>query len=238
LLGPLDIAAPAVRTAISRMVVQDWLKPVRLPPGPGYALTARAEQRLGEAAARIYRRDRPAWDETWHVLVVDREADRAMRERVRNGLAYLGYAVLRDDTWVSPRRSVEVSTLLETEGVSARGFASQYDGDDAALAAQTWDLQALAASYRTWQRDAERLVAAADEHVDDRTAFVVRSRLVHEWRKFLFRDPGLPSELLPQPWPGNEAATYFDAQADRLLPAAGRYVDHCLENPTGANGGR
>ena len=38
LLAPLEIAAPAVRTAVSRMVRQGWLVPVRLADGPGYQL--------------------------------------------------------------------------------------------------------------------------------------------------------------------------------------------------------
>jgi phenylacetic acid degradation operon negative regulatory protein len=62
----------------------------------------------------------------------------------------------------------------------------------------------------------------------DERAFAVRSRLVHEWRKFLFQDPGLPPELLPQGWPGILAARYFDDAAARLLPAAARFVDGCV----------
>ena len=58
LLAPLGVAAPAVRTAVSRMVRQGWLEPVRLPEGPGYALTPRAVRRLDDAAARIYRTQR------------------------------------------------------------------------------------------------------------------------------------------------------------------------------------
>src|SRR3954466_4241781 len=50
LLEPLGFEAPAIRTAVSRMVRQDWLRPVRLADGPGYALTRRAERRLDEAA--------------------------------------------------------------------------------------------------------------------------------------------------------------------------------------------
>ena len=60
LLSPIGIAAPAVRTAVSRTVRQGWLIPVRLAGGPGYQLTVKAVHRLDEAAARIYRtRDRP-----------------------------------------------------------------------------------------------------------------------------------------------------------------------------------
>src|SRR5215510_10289872 len=55
LLSPIGIAAPAVRTAISRMVRQGWLTPVRSNVGAGYQLTVRAVHRLDEAAARIYR---------------------------------------------------------------------------------------------------------------------------------------------------------------------------------------
>src|SRR3954469_24872099 len=76
LLAALDIAAPAVRTAVSRMVRQGWLSPVRLPQGRGYALTAKAVRRLDEAGRRIYRAE-PGWDGRWHVLVLGRVVDRA-----------------------------------------------------------------------------------------------------------------------------------------------------------------
>ena len=101
LAAPLDVAPPAVRTAISRMVSQGWLVPVRLEQGPGYRVTERAERRLSAAANRIYRRGIAEWDGRWHLLVVDHVADRGTRERVRSGLGYLGYARLWDQTWIS-----------------------------------------------------------------------------------------------------------------------------------------
>src|ERR1044071_4053760 len=91
LLAPLGIAAPAVRTAVSRMARQGWLEPVRLADGPGYApppravrrvggpgcaLTPRAVRRLDEAAERIYRRGEPSWDGQWHMIVVAPVRDR------------------------------------------------------------------------------------------------------------------------------------------------------------------
>ena len=44
---------------------------------------------------------------------------------------------------------------------------------------------------------------------EDEKAFAARFRLVHEWRKFLFDDPGLPAALLPADWPGVPAAELF-----------------------------
>ena len=63
--------------------------------------------------------------------------------------------------------------------------------------------------------------------------FAARSKLVHEWRKFLFRDPGLPAELLPDEWPGYPATEFFNVESARLLPAASRFVDCCLRSGDG-----
>jgi phenylacetic acid degradation operon negative regulatory protein len=174
LLAPLGITAPAVRTAVSRMVRQGWLSPVRLGSGAGYALTPRASRRLDEAAERIYRHGDPQWDGQWHVVVVERVRERTRRERIRAGLHYLGYAALNETAWIGPRASVELDALLETERLRAERFRATYDGDPT----------------------------------------------------------GLPAPLLPAHWPGHEAARLFHAESARLLPAASRFVDCCLQADT------
>lgn len=228
MLAPLDLAAPAVRTAISRMVRQGWLDPVRVERGAGYQLTRQAERRLSAAAARIYRLSIAEWDGRWHILVAEPVAERNTRDRVRNGLAYLGYASLGGQTWVSPRESSEVDGLLGSEGVRALRFWATSDGDPASIVSRAWDVDGLGRSYDSWLADARALVGDPHAPLSDEEAFTVRSHLVHEWRKFLFRDPGLPRELLPSRWPGDEAAEFFDEQAQRLTPGAGRFVDCCL----------
>ena len=233
LLSPLGVAQPAVRTAVSRMVRQGWLEPVRLPGGPGYALTPRAVRRLDDAAARIYRTGRDTWDGTWHLLVTTEGPERSRRERLRGALAFLGYAQLDDGTtWIGPRASDEVDALLETEGVEVERFTARHDGDTMRLVRRAWRLEDLATAYTAWLHAAQALVAGSAGETTDEQAFATRSRLVHEWRKFLFRDPGLPRALLPEPWPGDEAAAFFDSHSTRLLPAAARYVDACLSPVT------
>ena len=228
MMAPLGISAPAVRTAISRMVKQGWLRPVRLEGGPGYGLSPRAERRLAEAATRIYRTHPPEWDGRWHLVVVDKIAERTARQRLRSALSFLGYALLRDDTWISPRASNELDALLDAEGVRGRRFFAIHDGADSELTSAAWDVEGLDRSYARWLQEAAALVGTVGDEPADRDAFVARSQLVHEWRKFLFRDPGLPRRLLPPNWTGEAAAEFFDEQATRLLPAAGRYVDGCL----------
>jgi len=228
LLAPLGISAPAVRTAVSRMARQGWLAPVRLREGAGYQLTPRAARRLARAADRIYRLDGPTWDGRWHVVVVERIGDRARRARLRSALGYLGYGCLDGSTWISPHPSVELEALLATERVRAERFHASYDGDPRGLAARTWDVDGLAHAYQRWLEVAGELTARTGPDLSDEAVFAARSALVHEWRKFLFTDPGLPADLVPAPWPGTVAAELFQSEAARLLPAAARFVDCCL----------
>src|SRR5436190_7442073 len=229
LLAPLDIAAPAVRTAVSRMVRQGWLEPATTADGPGYALTDRATRRLDEAAVRIHRRPPAPWDGCWAITVTSHSANRTTRDRAHRALEYLGYRQLQADTWIAPRQAGEVESVVEAEGLTLTQFHGRLDGADTELVQRLYRPADLAADYRRWLETARVLVAEAGADPTPEVAFAARSRLVHEWRKFLFRDPGLPHELLPADWPGGEAATYFDTESERLLPAAAAYVDSCLK---------
>jgi phenylacetic acid degradation operon negative regulatory protein len=231
LLGSLDITAPAVRTAVSRMVREGWLEPQERQVR-GYAATARARARLEEAHGRIYRTTATPWDGHWHVVTVEHQADRNTRARVAQSLRYLGYGSLAADTWVAPRESPELGEVLSREGVGHDAFRSRFQGAASSLVSRVWDLEALGAAYR---RFAE---AAGEAGVPDdpEQAFASRSGLVHAWRLFLFSDPGLPEEVLPEQWPGREAAALFDRQAQALMPQASAWVDTWLAGGPGAAG--
>lgn len=227
LLEPLGFEAPAIRTAVSRMVRQDWLRPVRLADGPGYALTKRAERRLDEAAARIYRTHPSTWDGRWHVLVLEELPTRGARDRLDSSLRLIGYGPLGPTTWVAPRPSTELADILSAEGLAARLFNGEHDGDDADLAARAWDLETLGADYADFVTEWLPTVSAVDGS-SPAEAFAASQRLLHAWRKFLFRDPGLPAKVLPRDWPGTAAAAFFDEHTARLAPAAETFLAECL----------
>ncbi|HEV2088926.1 MAG TPA: PaaX family transcriptional regulator C-terminal domain-containing protein [Cryptosporangiaceae bacterium] len=231
LLAPLDVAAPAVRTAVSRMVRQGWLEPIRLPAGPGYALTPKAVRRLDDAAARIYRTRQDDWDERWHVLVITGPSDRAAKTRLVANLGFLGYGTLDGHTWVSPRVAGEVESLVAEAGAQVEEFLAVHAGGRegaAGLIRRSWDLETLGKAYQRFVEEMGPIVEVAGHDATDEQAFAARSHLLHSWRRFLFSDPGLPRVLLPDDWPGNDAAEFFDRHAARLRPAATRFVDSCL----------
>ena len=227
LLAPLGIQEPAVRTAVSRMVRQGWLSPVRLDAGPGYALTPVAAARLDDAARRIYRWPAPRWDGRWHLVVVGSPHGRTDREHLHTHLRWLGYGCLSPGTWVAPRQAPGLADVVDRAGVTAQCFTATSQDDARDVVDRAWDLRELAAAYRRFLDDSRRELAAACTTTDE-GAFAARTRLVSAWRAFLGVDPGLPPELLPADWPGTTAAAEFDEHAARLLPAARRFVEHCL----------
>jgi phenylacetic acid degradation operon negative regulatory protein len=214
------------------MVRQGWLHPTRLAAGPGYALTAKAARRLDEAAMRIYRTTKIQWDGSFDLIVLDGPTSRRERQRVGSNLAYLGYGTLDEHTWVATRPGEDVDAVLAEAGVRYERFtATHAAGTEGAssLVRRAWDLAAIGRAYERFVAEMQPVVSAVGPRADDEEAYAARFRLVHAWRTFLFRDPQLPPNLLPERWAGTSAAAFFDRHAARLRPAADRYVDQCLD---------
>jgi phenylacetic acid degradation operon negative regulatory protein len=235
LLAPLGIAPPAVRTAVSRMVRQGWLHPMRLVSGPGYLLTPKAARRLDEAAARIYRTGRNGWDGRFDLVLLNTPVPRRDARR----LSYLGYGMLSEHTWVAPRPAEEIDAVLAEMALRYERFSASHAAGSSAAAdvvRRAWDLGEIGRAYEEFVEAHRPVVTAVNARSTDEDAYAARFQLVHAWRSFLFRDPQLPASLLPSPWPGLSAAAFFDRHSARLRPAADRYVERCLASAS--RGGR
>lgn len=231
LLAPVGIAAPAVRTTVSRMVRQGWLLPLRLAAGPGYQLTPEAAHQLDEAAARIHRPGRPGWDDRFDMVLIRPPVSRRRRARL-DALSRLGYGMLDEQTWIAPRAAPDVDAVLIAAAIPYERFTASHAGGTGGVpdvVARAWDLTGLGRAYRVFEQEQHTLLAAAHARSSDEEAYAARFRLVHAWRSLLVRDPQLPAPLLPRRWPGLSAATFFERHANRLGPAADRFVDHCLQ---------
>ncbi|MBV9028263.1 MAG: phenylacetic acid degradation operon negative regulatory protein PaaX, partial [Candidatus Eremiobacteraeota bacterium] len=216
IMGALGLSAPAVRQAVSRMSRQGWLRARRQRARAYYAVTERGRRRIAELSPRIYG---PVieWDGRWRVLdYAIGEAHRKRRESLRKELSVLGWGILSPSTWISPADTLEAAreAARTTETLRAVAlFESVYRGplSDRELLERCWDVQAIALAYRGFiaryapRLDRERRTAA----LGDQAALVERLWLVHDYRKFAYIDPGLPSELLPAHWPGTAAASLF-----------------------------
>lgn len=224
----VQVQPAATRTAISRLVAQGWLEPAHRDGSRGYAATPAARERWTHAHTRIYADGPAAWDGRWHLVHVGSGGERRRRDQVATTLAYLGYGRLGGSVWVSPRQSPELAVSLE--GLEAPWVAvhGPLDGgqNPAEIAAAVWDLDQLRDDYEQFSARVESEQPSPTP--SPAQAYADRTRLVHEWRRFLFRDPDLPAAVLPPDWPGHEARRRFLATAGLLAPAAGRFVEEAL----------
>ncbi|ADD40416.1 PaaX family transcriptional regulator [Stackebrandtia nassauensis] len=228
LLEPLGVNAPAVRTAVSRMVRQGWLAPVDLGGQRGYAPTDRAKRRLDESATRIYRTETREWDGSLDLVVFTPPRPRPERARLVAALRFHGYGPLTSGTWVSPWCQPELPEVFTEADVEFERFRSVHNGDTVVLTRRAWNLDELADRYRAFTAELAPIVEAIDTSTPDSRAYAARMRLLHAFRVFLFSDPGLPAELCPPHWAGHTAAAFFDTHAARLRPAADRFVSSLL----------
>ncbi len=63
----------------------------------------------------------------------------------------------------------------------------------------------------------------------DETAFIIRTLLIHEYRKIHLRDPLLPHSLLPEDWIGTRAYELCRSLYRTVFGAADHYVSAVAE---------
>lgn len=216
LLAPFGVSPAAVRQAVSRLARQGWLDVRRERNRAYYSVTQRGRRRIAELSPRIYG---PVieWDGRWRVLAyAGAQAERHARHRLRRELAVLGWAQLTASLWITPADALPAALALAAGaglGEHLHFFTGTYCGPlgDRQLVERCWDLPAIAGAYVTFiEHYASRLTQERERGaLDDEAAFVERLWLVHDYRKFAYLDPGLPSELVPAHWPGTTAAALF-----------------------------
>ncbi len=152
----------------------------------------------------------------------------------------LGLGQLSAGTWISPHDlRADLTRLIDDLGLHQEVgyFRSRFLGfsDEAALVAHCWDLQALNNAYQLFladhqphlERDQEAILNGQSK-LSDRDCFVRRFCVVHDFRRFPYRDPHLPPHLLPADWLGATATRLFDTYQTLLTDRANRYVDAVL----------
>ena len=231
LAAPFGLAERLVRTSVARLAADGWLTPLKRGRRSEYRLSDTGHGRFAEATERIYAVSPGAWDGAWTLLAVPPGG--GARAELRERLRWSGFGQLAPGVFVHPSASAQRSLRDR----SAEGWLFTSRGEDLAadrrLAAAAWDWAELARRYRRF-RDAFAPIEArgALRQLTPESAFVVRTLLIHEYRKIHLRDPLLPPALLPEDWIGTEAyalcrrlyAAVFNA-AERHLDAHGSTLD-------------
>lgn len=237
LAAPLRLPERLVRTSVGRLAQDGWLASNREGRKSEYFLTEHGRKRFAEATARIYREANQSWDRNWTLLLLPPgDGLKTLREE----LLWLGFGQVRPGVLAHPSRSVadtreQLAELGFQADVTLLSAKSEGDAADRALLEAGWHLVDLARSYRRFV-DAFTPVRenlASKSALPAETAFVIRTLLIHEYRKIHLRDPLLPHSLLPADWIGAHAYDLCRSLYRAVFSAADQYVSSAAETLSG-----
>ncbi len=239
LLEPLGLNERLVRTSVFRLVRDEWLASEPCGRRTDYLLTASGLQRIEDASRRIYASSAQGWDRRWRLVVTVGELVAKDRERLRRALFWQGFGTLNGDCFIHPSADLIASfDALVGEGLGelvpklkpllAADAALGTAASDAELVHAAWNLERLAATYRDFVARYQPVLAQLRDGAgdcDDESAFLVRMLLIHDYRRLLLRDPGLPDVLLSADWPGQRARLLCRELYRRLLVPSERHLE-------------
>jgi phenylacetic acid degradation operon negative regulatory protein len=248
LLEPFGINERLVRTSVYRLAQEGWLVAQQEGRRSLYRLTSQGRRRFEHAYRRIYAPPRTdPWDGHWHLLIAPPASiDESARRELRREMEWDGFGVVAPGLFARPARVGDESGLEETVlalGISgrvaianARGLPGLPGrptgaGSIASLTRDCWDLKGVAAAYRGFVARFRAVGRALDEgaNPDPQECFVLRTLLIHEFRRVTLHDPQLPAELLPANWPEAMAYGLCAGLYRRVHGGAERYLAVVLE---------
>lgn len=199
-LARLAVEPGLVRTALSRLVASGTLLRERDGKAALYRLSAAAEQEFRQAAGRIFGPDLPQPTGRLELALLDQAET---RQDWREALSAAEFVPLVPHALIRPEHRARPAPT----GPGLFVLHADADRPLAERAPVLWPLAELAQGYRAIIAPADRLKEAQLSTGD---ACLARVLLVHEFRRLVLRDPGLPPSLLPIDWPGDAARTAFD----------------------------
>jgi phenylacetic acid degradation operon negative regulatory protein len=231
LMADLGIDGQAVRSSVYRLKKRGILRSLAMSGAAGYALSGDAVAMLREGDARIFRDYRASTADGWVVAVFSvPERDRDKRHELRTRLTRLGFGTVAPGVWVAPGHvAAETRAVLARHGLD--GYVDLFRGEHVGFADVSvkirdwWDLDELTTLYGAFSDRfgpvARRL---GRRPMTDREAFAAYVPILTAWRQLPYRDPGLPLDLLPQPWSGQTAAGVFAELNVQLAEPAHRHA--------------
>ncbi|MCM2533648.1 phenylacetic acid degradation operon negative regulatory protein PaaX [Neobacillus pocheonensis] len=229
----------AVRVAVSRMLKQGWIQSEKkeIKAFISLPLVVPIEWKRRR---RIFKLNPHEWDGKWRILMYTiPEEKRQIRDEFRKELHWSGFGSFSSGCWISPNNlEKEVELLIDKYDIKAfvDFFLSEYKGlkESQSLVEKGWSLADIKEKYEQFistysQKYIVNQSIMQRGEMTDAECFVERTNIVHEYRKFLFIDPGLPKELLPSRWSGNHAALLFNQYYKMLAEPANRFFEEVFQ---------
>ncbi len=247
LLAPFGINERLVRTSVYRLSQDNWLTYEKIGRRSYYRLTSQASVSVKQAESRIYYFPEKTWNNEWCLVFTGTAGTTAeQRTELRKRLTWLGFGMIAPNVYGHPAATLQpIWELCEELGVSdkivvmrAHNFDQQHGLSSAEMVRQCFKLDELEKLYQTFIKRYQRLTACltADDQLSGANpehCFIIRSILIHHYRRILLRDPLLPTTLLPEQWAGLKAHDICATIYRAISPIAEQHILNVCENQIG-----
>jgi phenylacetic acid degradation operon negative regulatory protein len=156
------------------------------------------------------------------------------RNQLKKELLWEGFGLIAPGVFVHPgSKEAAISEILQRTGNADHVFVSAATSlaDITSrpltdLLTHCWQLEDVVKGYADFVKRFAPLLALLQEQSDltDQQAFVIRTLLIHAFRRVQLHDPQLPAELLRADWPGATAYDVCKAIYQIVTPQADAYV--------------
>lgn len=251
------LTADQVRSCLRRLVGEGLFVRQGTGRATTFAATTQGMAALGTAVERTrlaYVQDAAGrgWDRQWRLVAFAvPEKERAARDAFRDHLIELGGAAIQGGLYVSPHpwhkdAAAEAERLGIAESVT---YATTDDldvggeHDPRRLASTLWPVADLAKAYERFNARHEHIpdllvdMRSRKQHLPDSAFLPAALAMTVAYDECASRDPLLPPELLPRPWPGRHARELLMSSRRLALalrkgqgrPALFRWFDEAIE---------
>ena len=219
-MGRLRVEPGALRTAMSRLASDGWVIREREGRNAFYRLAEDGRHAFDLATRRIYAPGPPEWDGTWTVAIAppDSAGDPL------SGAEDLGFIRINGGVHIRPETKGAASVGDALSGaLVVHGSSAEHPEAFHAL----WPSKEIADAYRALIASLAPLAEALDagSPLSQLDSMAARVLLIHDWRRIVLRDPGLPLALQPAGWPGEDARMLVRDLYGALAPASENWLD-------------
>ena len=224
-----------IRTSLQRLSADGWVSSERVGRRSRYSLTNEAAQETADAETRIYGRPAVEWDGQWTIVLLDwPERPAAARDRLIRHLRWQGFVPLGRSVMASPvAAATDTDPFVVTDagdppvGVLRGRLEDLSALTEAAAFDSAFELDTMADSYEAfvdrwsvWRSGAQALAGPE--------AWVLRTMLVHDFRRIRLREPNVPQQLRPSSWAGDDALELAGAIYRAVAPATSAWLVEVL----------
>lgn len=245
LVASLGINQRLVRTSVFRLTEKGILQSQQKGRRSFYSLTEKGFRQFSIAAERIYRYHESTWDGEWRLVFTTlKSMDKDARERFNKELTWFGFNRISTGVFAHPTASLDLIQKVITEmqledsvvTMQAKSMGINPLKSSVNLIKYGFNTDAMKLEYREFIDLFKTIIPVAEKtnNKDEELCFLLRSLLIHEYRRILLRESELPHELVPEDCLSHQARDITEQLYKTICTPAEDYFMRIGESANGA----